>query len=58
MIFSIFQKKIGFWGILGRPYYGIGDTIRMGRVMFCLPYAGILEFCLDLLSLSVKPLTQ
>jgi hypothetical protein len=41
MIFPFFQK-IGFWGILGPPSYGIGATIRMGREMLCLPYAGFL----------------
>ena len=30
MIFSAF-KKIGFLGILGPPYCGIGATIRIGR---------------------------
>ena len=30
----------GFWGILGPPSYGIGDTICIGREMLCLPYAG------------------
>ncbi len=39
MIFPFF-KKIGFWGILGPPSYGIGATIRIGREMLCLPYAG------------------
>ena len=39
MIFSFFQKN-GFWGILGPPSYGIGATIRIGREMLCLPYAG------------------
>ena len=39
MIFSLFQK---FWfsGIPGPPYCGIGATIRIGREMLCLPYAG------------------
>ena len=41
MIFSVF-KKIEFWGILGPPSYGIGATIRIGREMLCLPYAGVL----------------
>ena len=27
-------------GILGPPYCGIGATIRIGREMLCLPYAG------------------
>ena len=36
----MFFKKIGFLGILGRPSYGIGATIRIGREMLCLPYAG------------------
>ena len=37
--FSVFLKK---WvlGILGPPYCGIGATIRIGREMLCLPYAG------------------
>ena len=39
MIFSNFQK-IGFSAILGPPYCGIGATIRIGREMLCLPYAG------------------
>ena len=38
MIFSVF-KKIGFWGILGPPSYGIGATIRIGWEMLFLPYA-------------------
>ena len=43
MIFSVFSKKIGFGGILGPPSYGIGATIRIGREMICLPYAGFLS---------------
>ena len=39
MIFSVFQK-IWVLGILGPPYCGIGATIRIGREMLCLPYAG------------------
>ena len=38
--FFLFFKKIGFLGILGPPSYGIGATIRIGREMLCLPYAG------------------
>ena len=45
MIFSVF-KKIGFLGILGPPYRGIGATIRIGREMLWLPYAGFLSFLL------------
>ena len=49
MIFFSFFKKIGFGGILGPPSYGIGATIRIGREMLCLPYAGFffeeLFFC-------------
>ena len=41
IIFSVF-KKIGFLGFLGPPYCGIGATIRIGREMLCLPYAGFL----------------
>ena len=33
-------KKNGFLVILGSPYCGIGATIRIGREMLCLPYAG------------------
>ena len=40
MIFSVFQKKNGFLGILGPPYCGIGATIRIGREMLCLLYSG------------------
>ena len=43
MIFSVFQK-IGFLAILGPPYCGIGATIRIGREMLCLPYAGFFLF--------------
>ena len=32
--------KYGFLGILGLPCCGIGATIRIGREMLCLPYAG------------------
>ena len=41
MIFSVFRGKKGFLGILG--ILGIGATIRSGREMLCLPYAGL--FC-------------
>ena len=41
MIYSVFQKN-QVWGILGPPYCGIGATIRIGREMLCLPYAGFL----------------
>ena len=37
--FSVFTKN-RVWGILGPPYCGIGATIRIGREMLCLPYAG------------------
>ena len=43
MIFFPFFKKIGFLCILGPPYCGIGATIRIGREMLCLPYAGFLD---------------
>ena len=45
MIVYFFQK-IGFLGILGPPYCGIGATIRIGREMLCLPYAGFFLFIL------------
>ena len=38
--FCLFFKNIGFLGILGPPSYSIGATIRIGREMVCLPYAG------------------
>ena len=35
------KKKFYFcWFCLGPPSYGIGVTIRIGREMLCLPYAG------------------
>ena len=37
-----YQKKTLFLGILGPPYCVIGATIRIGREMLCLPYAGFL----------------
>ena len=53
MIFSFF-KKIGFWGILDPPYYGIGAIIRMDREMFCLLYAGFSKHRLSGLMLSIS----
>jgi hypothetical protein len=40
------KKKVFFfcWFCLGPPSYGIGATIRIGREMLCLPYAGF--FCI------------
>ena len=35
-------QKIWVLGILGPPFCGIGATIRIGREMLCLPYAGFL----------------
>ena len=44
MCFFLFFKKIGVLGILGPPpYRGIGATIRIGREMLCLPYAGFFK---------------
>ena len=40
MIFSVFQK-IWVFGC------GIGATIRIGREMLCVPYAGFLESIKD-----------
>ena len=42
MIFSVFQKN-RVWGILGPPYCCIGATIRIGRELLCLPYAGFFQ---------------
>ena len=36
--FFRFSEKLGFGVFL--VYYGIGATIRIGREMICLPYAG------------------
>ena len=41
-LFFPFFKKIGFLGILGPPYCGIGATNRISREISCLPYAGLL----------------
>ena len=38
--FFRFFKKFGFSAIPGPPYCGIGATIRIGREMLCLLYAG------------------
>ena len=46
MIFSVFQK-IWVLVILGSPFCGIGATIRIGREMLCLPYAGFLVLVLN-----------
>ena len=53
----MFFNKIGFWGILGPPSYGIGATIRIGQEMLCLPYAGFfLSITLPRVCLSLLPL--
>ena len=39
-LFFPLKKKVWFLGILGLPYCGIGATIRIGREILCLPYAG------------------
>ena len=36
-------SNLGFWVYLGPPYCGICATIRIGREMPCLPYAGFLK---------------
>ena len=41
--FFRFSKTLGFFGILGPPFCGIGATIRIGREMLCLPYAEFLN---------------
>ena len=45
-IFGQFPANFRFSGalILGPPYCGIGATIRIGREMLCLPYAGFLKY--------------
>ena len=35
-----FSQQIMFLAILAPPYCGISATIRIGREMLCLPYAG------------------
>ena len=49
--FFPFFKKFGFSGILGLPYCGIGVTIRIGREMLCLPYAGFFSLAVLISSL-------
>ena len=44
--FFLFFKRIGFLGILGPPYSGIGATIRIGQEMLCLQYAAFFIFTL------------
>ena len=36
------KKRFFCWFCIGPPSYGIGATIRIGREMLCLPYAGFL----------------
>ena len=48
------KKREGFLGILDPPYCGIGATIRIGREMLCLPYAGFLYLCWTKVSTSVQ----
>ena len=39
------KKKVFFcWLCLGLPSYGVGATIRIGREMLCLPYAGFFRY--------------
>ena len=63
------QKKFvfyaGFLGILGLPYCGIGATIRIGREMLCLPYAGFLlknmrsnQKCIQTMYLELQSLSK
>ena len=40
--------------ILGPPYCGIGATIRIGREIRCLPYAGFLKSCYSKTFLKLK----
>ena len=46
--FFCFSKQIGFLGILGPPYCGIGATIRIGQEMLFLPYAGFVALGLGM----------
>ena len=41
--FEAYFAYFWFLCILGPPYCGIGATIRIGREILCLPYAGF--FC-------------
>ena len=57
LVIFLFFKINGFSGILGPPYSGIDATIRIGREMLCLPYAGFLEDimeCLPVIKLVSK----
>ena len=51
MMFSVF-KKIGFLGILGPPYCGIGATSRIGREILCLMYVGFFHL-FDVIQLAL-----
>ena len=52
-LFFPLKKKIGFLGILGPPYCGIGATIRIGRESWCLPYAGFFTVKQKILAIVV-----
>ena len=51
--FFPFFKIFGFLAILCPPYRGISATIRIGREMLCLPYAGFLLDWLELRNLRL-----
>ena len=45
---------MGFLGILGPPSYCIGATIRIGREMLCLPYAGFFSHLFEKQKIYIK----
>ena len=48
------QKNYFFcWFCLGSPSYGIGATIRIGREILCLPYAGFFCFAMKPIHLLI-----
>ena len=40
---TFFLANLGFINRSSQDFYGIGDTIRIGQEMFCLPYARFLK---------------
>ena len=56
--FFLFFNKFGFLGIIGPPYCGIRATIRIGREMLCLPYAGLFTLTKESINLQNKVMKE
>ena len=50
LVSNLTHSSLSSGGILGPPSNGIGATIRIGREMLCLPYAGFFFFGIAFLS--------